>query len=137
MMFWRKKKNQKEQEEQDREDKIVHHPGEPDIEPPVEYDADISPELEHELEETATEIIDEIDETPVPKAKKEISEAKKDVEDKQDTGGWLSRLNLGLDKSSSKITKGLGGIFTGKKLDEDTLEALEDILISARKRQRS
>ena len=44
MVFWRKKKNVAEQEEQEREDKIVHHPGEPEIEPPTEYDSDLSPD---------------------------------------------------------------------------------------------
>ncbi len=132
MMFWRKKKNSKEQEEQDLEDEIIHHPNEPDIEPPVEYDSDISPELEHELEETGTEIIEEIRETPTPQATVKSNEEKaKDIKEHQDEGGWLSRLNLGLNKSSNKITKGLGGIFTGKKLDEATLEALEEVLITA------
>ena len=132
MVFWRKKKNQKEQDQQDEEDKIIHHPGEPEIEPPVEYDSDISPDLEHELEETGTEIIEEIRETPVPREAKKPSEEKaREIEEHQDEGGWLSRLNMGLNKSSNKITKGLGGIFTGKKLDEDTLEALEEVLITA------
>jgi len=36
-----------------------------------------------------------------------------------------------LSKSSEKISKGLSGIFTGKKLDEELLEDLEDLLISS------
>ncbi len=62
---------------------------------------------------------------------KPSEEKAKEIEEHQDEGGWLSRLNMGLNKSSNKITKGLGGIFTGKKLDEDTLEALEEVLITA------
>jgi len=46
--------------------------------------------------------------------------------------GWLSRLKAGLGKSSQKLTGGLTGLFTGKKkLDDATLDDLEDILIMA------
>ena len=44
---------------------------------------------------------------------------------------WLNRLGLGLKKSSSKLTDGISGIFTKKKLDASTLEELEELLISA------
>ena len=44
---------------------------------------------------------------------------------------WLNRLGLGLKKSSSKLTDGISGIFTKKKLDAETLEELEELLISA------
>ncbi len=47
------------------------------------------------------------------------------------SGGWLSRLRQGLAKSSSKLTDGIGGIFTKRKLDQATLEELEDLLIGA------
>ncbi len=47
------------------------------------------------------------------------------------SGGWLSRLRQGLAKSSSKLTDGIGGIFTKRKLDHATLEELEELLISA------
>ncbi len=44
---------------------------------------------------------------------------------------WLNRLGLGLKKSSSKLTDGISGIFTKKKLDASTLEELEELLISS------
>lgn len=44
---------------------------------------------------------------------------------------WLNKLGLGLKKSSSKITGGITDIFTKKKLDYQTLEELEELLISA------
>ena len=47
------------------------------------------------------------------------------------SGGWLSRLRQGLAKSSSKLTDGIGSIFTKKKLDHATLEELEELLIGA------
>ena len=44
---------------------------------------------------------------------------------------WLNRLGLGLKKSSSKLTDGISGIFTKRKLNAETLEELEELLISA------
>lgn len=44
---------------------------------------------------------------------------------------WLRRLRAGLEKSSAKLTDGIGGIFTGQPLDEAMLEELEEILIRA------
>ncbi|HEU0117509.1 MAG TPA: signal recognition particle-docking protein FtsY [Alphaproteobacteria bacterium] len=46
-------------------------------------------------------------------------------------GGWLSRLKSGLTRSSTKLSDGIGGIFTKKKLDDETLHALEEVLITA------
>lgn len=43
---------------------------------------------------------------------------------------WLSRLTAGLAKSSSKLSDGITGIFTKKKLDQETLDQLEELLIS-------
>ena len=47
--------------------------------------------------------------------------------------GWLSRLRDGLGKSSSRLAEGIGGLIGGgrRRLDDATLEALEDVLITA------
>ena len=45
--------------------------------------------------------------------------------------GWLSRLGLGLKKSSSRLSEGISSIFTKKKLDAATLEELEELLITS------
>jgi fused signal recognition particle receptor len=45
--------------------------------------------------------------------------------------GWLSRLRDGLSKSSNKLTEGVSAIFTKRKLDDETLEELTDLLITA------
>ena len=46
--------------------------------------------------------------------------------------GWLARLKAGLGKSSAAITDSIGGLFSGKrKLDDATIEDLEDALIMA------
>lgn len=43
---------------------------------------------------------------------------------------WFSRLKQGLKKSSGKLTQGITQIFTHRKVDEETLEELEDLLLS-------
>lgn len=55
------------------------------------------------------------------------------VEESGDRPGetWVSRLGLGLSKSSSKLTQGLSDLLTKKKLDEEMLEGLEELLITA------
>ncbi|CAK0741071.1 Signal recognition particle receptor FtsY [uncultured Gammaproteobacteria bacterium] len=45
--------------------------------------------------------------------------------------GWLSRLRQGLTKSSDRLTEGIGAIFTKRRLDHETLEDLEELLITA------
>ena len=45
--------------------------------------------------------------------------------------GLFGRLKDGLAKTSSKLTGGIGAIFTKRKLDDETLEELEDLLITA------
>ena len=44
---------------------------------------------------------------------------------------WLVRMRSGLTRSSSKIGGGITGIFATRKLDDETLEELEELLISA------
>ena len=44
---------------------------------------------------------------------------------------WFSRLKEGLSKSSSKISTGITDILKKKKLDDSTLEQLEELLIQA------
>jgi fused signal recognition particle receptor len=127
MIFWRRKNNQADQEREKREDKFVHHPHEPDIEPTGDDVSDIDPEFsKHELNETEAELIDELEEIPGP-ARPELDSAPLD----ESGGGWLSRLTSGLSKSTHKISDGLADIFGGRKVDDESLQTLEDLLIEA------
>jgi fused signal recognition particle receptor len=45
--------------------------------------------------------------------------------------GWFQRLRRGLARSSSKLTDGITAIFTKRRLDDDAIEALEELLIGA------
>jgi fused signal recognition particle receptor len=44
---------------------------------------------------------------------------------------WFQRLKAGLSRSSSAISDGIVSVFTKRKLDADTLEEFEDVLIQA------
>lgn len=136
MVFWRKKNNAPEQEQEERDDRLLHPPGAPEIEPSTDAeDSDISEDVRHDIEESGREIIEELRQTPTPEHTR-LDDARTASEDRQhdveeEGGGWLSRLAGGLSKSSNKLGQGLGDIFTKQKLDEKALEQLEELLISA------
>ena len=44
---------------------------------------------------------------------------------------FFQKLNQGLKKTSSKISSGISDIFTKQRVDSETLEDLQDILISS------
>lgn len=45
--------------------------------------------------------------------------------------GFIRRLTSGLSRSSSRLAEGITGVFTKRKLDDETLEELEDLLITS------
>ena len=45
--------------------------------------------------------------------------------------GWIKNLKKGLNKSSKKINEGLTNIFKSKKINEETLDELQDLLITS------
>ncbi|MDY0008313.1 MAG: signal recognition particle receptor subunit alpha, partial [Bdellovibrionales bacterium] len=73
--------------------------------------ADAAPEVEQDIQtETATE---------------------KEPEKEPEAQGWFARLKSGLSLSSHKITDGIAGIFTRRKLDQAAIDELEELLITA------
>ncbi len=44
---------------------------------------------------------------------------------------WLSRLKAGLNKTSTKLSEGITGVFTKRKLDAQMLGELEELLVQA------
>ena len=46
-------------------------------------------------------------------------------------GGWFARLKAGLTRSSTKLGDGISAIFTKRRLDDEALEELEELLITA------
>ena len=67
---------------------------------------------------------------PASAAENDVNAAENEAEDAGKTS-WFSRLRSGLQKSTSKLADGITGIFTKRKLDETTLQELEDLLITA------
>ncbi|WP_350335674.1 signal recognition particle-docking protein FtsY [Coralliovum pocilloporae] len=65
-----------------------------------------------------------------PEESEETSE-EPSVDVPQPKQSWFQRLRQGLSRSSNSLTDGITSIFTKRKLDEDTLQDLEDILIQA------
>jgi len=45
--------------------------------------------------------------------------------------GWITRLRQGLSRSSSRLTSGIADLFTKRTLDDEALEDLEDLLVTA------
>ncbi len=63
---------------------------------------------------------------------KQADEGQQETQESKDKKpGFFSRLKSGLTRSSNKLSEGVTGIFTKRKLDDDTLEELEDLLISS------
>ncbi|MGV6821206.1 MAG: signal recognition particle-docking protein FtsY [Parvularcula sp.] len=74
--------------------------------------------------EIPTEVLGE-DQEQVPE------ETEAPVAEPQKKRGLFGRLTSGLARTSQKLTGGISGIFRKRKLDDDTLEELEDLLITA------
>ena len=106
MMFWRKKKKTEDKVEiaEEEQPKEVPVPEPEPIEPPPP-----EPEIE-----------------PVP-----VEEAQAEIAPEEKGGSWLGRLTKGLSKSSSKIGQGLADLVTKRKLDQNMLDDLEELLIMA------
>jgi fused signal recognition particle receptor len=85
-------------------------------EAPVEAPADV---VEEEV------VVEEIAAEPAPAAALDITPAA------APKLSWWQKLKSGLGRTSSALTTGIGAIFTKRRLDEATLEELEDVLIQA------
>jgi fused signal recognition particle receptor len=131
MVFWRKKNNVAEADIEQQEQELMHPKGEPEIEPSTDYEADLDQDdIQTELHESDNDVIEALDVTPLPVGS-DLSDEDNPDDDHSDEGGWFSRLTKGLGKSTNKITQGLSDIITKSKLDQDSLDALEDVLIAA------
>ncbi|MBK6895160.1 MAG: signal recognition particle-docking protein FtsY [Alphaproteobacteria bacterium] len=132
MIFWRKKNNISDQEKEEQDDKLLHPDKEPALEPSTDYEAALDADMLAELVDTEADILDELEEVPVPEHR--LFDDRKEAEDLSDhteEGGWFWRLTRGLSKSSTKLTGGISDLLTKKKLDQETLDQLEELLIEA------
>ncbi|MCL7998637.1 signal recognition particle-docking protein FtsY [Brucella sp. 21LCYQ03] len=123
---------------------VVEAPApEPVIAPVVEPEPVAEPEQPEVAKAPEAPVVEEIVEpAPQPEAAKpkKIKVAKA-VEEHQEEApveaapepklSWFERLRRGLLRSSNSLSDSIGSIFTKRKLDEDTLQDLEDVLIQA------
>ncbi|MGC0051755.1 signal recognition particle-docking protein FtsY [Brucella pituitosa] len=114
---------------------------EPVVEPEPEPIAE--PEQVEIAKASEAPVVEEVVEAvsqPEPVKPKKVKVAKA-VEEHQDETpveaapepklSWFERLRRGLLRSSNSLSDSIGSIFTKRKLDEDTLQDLEDVLIQA------
>ncbi|MGK8639030.1 signal recognition particle-docking protein FtsY [Brucella anthropi] len=118
---------------------------EPVVEPVVEPEAEPVVELEQPEVAKAPDapVVEEaVEPTPQPEPvkPKKVKVAKAVEEHKEEAPveaapepklSWFERLRRGLLRSSNSLSESIGGIFTKRKLDDDTLQDLEDVLIQA------
>jgi fused signal recognition particle receptor len=67
---------------------------------------------------------------PSPEESEQLSR-QAEPEQEGESKGWLARLRAGLAKSTKRVTESISNLFTKKKLDQQTLDDLEDVLIQA------
>lgn len=104
----------------------------PDIQPEPELPPDLPPDMPQPEVPPEVEPEPDLPETPVPEVPPEISPPMEPWAEKPKVeGGWFARLKSGLAKSSSRLTRGLADLFTKRKLDDEALEELEELLITA------
>ncbi|TPI37673.1 signal recognition particle-docking protein FtsY [Mesorhizobium sp. B3-1-9] len=118
----------------------------PSVEPSAEAGAEIAPPIRQpapvEPQPILAEIAPEPEAVPPPKPTPSAGKVtvSKKVEQKAEPvkapepaprRSWFQRMREGLARSSRELTGNIAGVFTKRKLDEDTLQDLEDVLIRA------
>jgi len=137
MVLWRRKKNVKRQDEEVADQELLHPKGEHDLEKSLEEQEDnlVSSQVIEKASSSEADNLDNLDIVPTPLGGLDTVSAVADEDnpdiDHSSEGGWLSRMAKGLGKSTSKLSRGLTDIITKAKLDQDTLDELEDVLIAA------
>ena len=112
-LFGRKKKEAPAETPVEQEEITAEMEPAPQPAPEAEPTPDSAPEPESLSEAIAEKASEELPEEETPKR------------------GLFARLREGLAKTSSRLTGGIASIFTKRKLDEEMLQELEDILIQA------
>jgi fused signal recognition particle receptor len=120
LKFWRRNKQDQGQDQEQEATLPAEEPAEETIVDLVEE----APEPEPEREPEAVVPV------PEPVAFAPVPEPQPAAEPEPVKRGWMARLRDGLTKSTHRFTEGITGIFTKRKLDDEALEELEELLIS-------
>ncbi len=112
--------------------------------PPWLWRRDVPAELEPDKEEAAVPpFVEEAAEQRPSPPEAEIEPAAPDLRPEpiraaqpeatpeSERRGWFSRLRAGLSRSSARLNDGINTIFNRRRLDEEALEELEELLISS------
>jgi fused signal recognition particle receptor len=112
------------EEEPDRQAKDAPQPQDADS-PAPEPDApgDVSAPPEPDSSEPLAPV--------APSAEPSAAEPRENVDRPVSGTSWFQRLRAGLSRSSSALTENLAGLLRKRRLDDDTLQDLEDVLIQA------
>ena len=137
-MFWKKifgKKGQKKEEElkpqENKQTEMSEPPAEPEPEPEVEVEVEVQAEAELEQEQEVeidleTTIEEEILEETNPVVENPA------VQDRPPTKqSFFQRLKTGLSKTRQGFVEKVEQLVTGRKVDEELFEELEELLIQA------
>ncbi|MEZ5881461.1 MAG: signal recognition particle-docking protein FtsY [Nitratireductor sp.] len=99
--------------------------GDPDLEPAFDDEETVAAPTETlEIEDSKVTLTER-------KARKQPEPEPEEAEQEARREGWLKRLSKGLSRSSNQLKENISQVFTNRKLDDDTLQDLEDILIQA------
>ena len=116
-------------EEAPAEDAVAEEiPAEAETAPAQDEEEEVAPALEEEAPAPEPE---EGPALPAGFALTEREPETAEVEEEAPKLSWFQRLRAGLSRTSSQLTQKISALFTKRKLDEDTLDELEDLLIQS------
>lgn len=104
---------------------------EPVVEEVIEEIAEVEEATPVIEEPVAADIPAEPEPEPEPEKISLDDEPRQEVTEEPEKKSWFQRLKTGLSKSSQSLTGNITAIFTQRKLDADTVQDLEDVLIQA------
>jgi fused signal recognition particle receptor len=129
-LFGREQEAPPEEDTSAPEHADVQNSATPDIDSPAADQAPAHTEADHAHAEDSSDpvVVNETVDVAAPPAPAEEPAQPAPAAAK---AGWFQRLKAGLTKTSSKLSEGITSVFAKRKLDAETLDDLEDLLIQA------
>jgi fused signal recognition particle receptor len=110
-------------------------PAEPALEEsvPAETPPEVPPEIPPEVAGSAAPALEETAAPAVAAAESAAVAANGEIAagEERERRGWFSRLRAGMARSSARLTLGINAIFNRRRLDDDALLELEELLIAS------